>query len=228
VFLKPTFDETYDSDFPDSDIDFEKHLGIVDELLVQGLYQRSPFEHCQEEEVWPPMEPGGSSMGQGSTTSIQKTAISPPLWIGNYLPCENSETIFNDQFRDDQIWIRSNHERAGFKPIKLSRTQTGSPKPKLPAFVPPMVIKSYGGLHIRRKTSANLEPRHSCPRCDKYNGEKAFRRKDHLLQHLRTLHCGGPFECSLQGCNRKGERGYSVRANLINHQRRKHPQMHPK
>lgn len=32
------------------------------------------------------------------------------------------------------------------------------------------------------------QPRYPCPRCHKYDGLRAFTRKDHLEQHLRTFH----------------------------------------
>jgi len=262
------FDEAYTFDFQDSDIDFEKHLGIVDDLCVPGLYQGSPLEDCQSE-VWQPTEPGASSKVHRPTASTQEAAICQPFWIDNYRPSPNSETILNNLVWDDQKLIMSNLEQASLKPIRNSPIIARNLKAKSPPIAPPMAIKSHSGQitpHIRRKTSANLEPRHSCPHCDKYDGEKAFKRRDHLVQHLRTLHsmghedlvpgfCPDPncnlseglmgemrafktfrdyadhlrrehkwslFECNFPGCNRKGEKGYSGMANLINHKKKKH------
>jgi hypothetical protein len=48
-------------------------------------------------------------------------------------------------------------------------------------------------------------PRYPCPLCSKYDGPRAFKRKDHQLQHLRTLHSVpkeklNPGFCPHSGC----------------------------
>jgi hypothetical protein len=121
----------------------------------------------------------------------------------------------------------------------------------------------------RQKVFNHRDRRYSCQYCVKYDGERAFKRKDHLVQHLRTFHCLSQedlvpgfcphetcsnaerprsgvrafasfreyanhlrkvhgeslFSCSFPGCRRVGERGYAGEANLLNHQRKKHPQV---
>lgn len=43
---------------------------------------------------------------------------------------------------------------------------------------------------LKRHIAQHLEsqPRYECPHCYKHNGEKAFKRRDHLTQHLRGYH----------------------------------------
>ncbi|KAI1747559.1 hypothetical protein F4782DRAFT_535319 [Xylaria castorea] len=46
--------------------------------------------------------------------------------------------------------------------------------------------------HLSSRSAASVTSsvgaKHPCPLCTKYDGEKAFNRRDHLLQHLRVLH----------------------------------------
>lgn len=119
-------------------------------------------------------------------------------------------------------------------------------------------------LPLRNKKSISQEPLFPCTMCNKYSGKKAFKRKDHLDQHLRSFHnvenlipiyCPHPscnlsllnydgnkafesskdyhehlrniheesmWNCPIVGCGRRGKKGYSGKANLVNHLREKH------
>ncbi|KAI1354595.1 hypothetical protein F5Y01DRAFT_311794 [Xylaria sp. FL0043] len=59
--------------------------------------------------------------------------------------------------------------------------------PSVPTMHP---ISEPGGSHSRAAASVTNDAgtRYPCPVCTKYDGEKAFPRRDHLLQHLKGRH----------------------------------------
>ena len=48
-------------------------------------------------------------------------------------------------------------------------------------------------LLLRHEAVHKEDTGHPCPRCHKYDGPKAFKRRDHLLQHLSNAHGEEPF-----------------------------------
>lgn len=54
----------------------------------------------------------------------------------------------------------------------------------------------------RHKQLHQSRGRHPCPRCDKYSGKNAFKRRDHLKKHLMTVHqdTDHPSLCSVDTC----------------------------
>jgi hypothetical protein len=70
-----------------------------------------------------------------------------------------------------------------------------------------------------------------CNRCDKYRGSDAFRRKDHLRQHLKKFHRLHPNDefpkyCTLSWCKFSAEygsfRGFNLRKDYTKHTREAH------
>ncbi|KAH9224628.1 hypothetical protein DL95DRAFT_473217, partial [Leptodontidium sp. 2 PMI_412] len=76
-------------------------------------------------------------------------------------------------------------------------------------------------------------PRHPCPHCRKYRGAKGFKRRDHLVQHIRNYHhinADAPTEdnrsgypCDFEGCDRIGTSAFSTEQLLKAHLRKEHP-----
>ncbi|KAI0143143.1 hypothetical protein GGR57DRAFT_366984 [Xylariaceae sp. FL1272] len=52
------------------------------------------------------------------------------------------------------------------------------------------------------KFNRNNDTRFPCPECEKYQGKRAFKRKDHLVQHLRVFHAYGEDQLSLHANRR--------------------------
>lgn len=61
-----------------------------------------------------------------------------------------------------------------------------------PASITPATPGLVDSLHRSaakpHKKSTSEEPRYPCQHCDRYCGKRAFKRKDHLNQHLRRVH----------------------------------------
>lgn len=51
---------------------------------------------------------------------------------------------------------------------------------------------------------------------------KLFTRSSDLARHMKSRHCRPEFDCSVEGCNRKGEKGFPRKDKLGDHMRQKH------
>ena len=74
-------------------------------------------------------------------------------------------------------------------------------------------------------TYSNGAPKYPCNYCKHHRGPNGFRRRDHLLQHLRGYHkldAEAPFPCQVLGCRRVGARGFMGEKALLDHHRLKH------
>ncbi|KAI8946847.1 hypothetical protein F4801DRAFT_596050 [Xylaria longipes] len=49
-------------------------------------------------------------------------------------------------------------------------------------------VTRHLGSRAAASGTSSVGAKHSCPFCTKYDGDKGFNRRDHLLQHLRVLH----------------------------------------
>jgi hypothetical protein len=94
------------------------------------------------------------------------------------------------------------YESSGSQPrstisLPSQSSEQGSPSSTSTELSPASIAPSAPGLVdcLHRsaakphKKSTSEEPRYPCQHCDRYCGKRAFKRKDHLNQHLRRVHC---------------------------------------
>lgn len=62
----------------------------------------------------------------------------------------------------------------------------------------------------------------ACFQCLKYQGDRAFSRKDHLNQHIRNVHKQTPYQCPVDGCGRFGAKGWFSKYHRNAHQQDEH------
>ena len=93
------------------------------------------------------------------------------------------------------------YESSGSQPrntifLPSQSSEQGSPSSTSTELSPASITPSTPGLvdSLHRsaakphKKSTSEEPRYPCQHCDRYCGKRAFKRKDHLNQHLRRVH----------------------------------------
>lgn len=136
-----------------------------------------------------------------SEPSVLEDSISSASWLGvnsdfdfdfpidtlfgdSHLSFEWPDMDLNFSREIDSIPIDLNltYNDLGFESVRVPHSEDFFPSTI--NFEDSLLSKS----RFSKSESKKSQPRYPCPRCHKYDGLRAFHRKDHLEQHLRTFH----------------------------------------
>lgn len=150
--------------------------------------------------------------GYSSITTIGGPRVSPPSWLGDLVPseCEEIEDLSLHQlhnFATDESKITESHtnsaEHESIQPAKpnaclecnqsfRSTTELGlhARESQHAAFKCKCGTTFQGMYELKRHKNRHQPgtPAYPCLYCSRHRGEKGFRRKDHLHQHVRKYH----------------------------------------
>ncbi|KAE9370742.1 hypothetical protein N431DRAFT_427108 [Stipitochalara longipes BDJ] len=151
------------------------------------------------------------------TNNFQSAPSSSPSSLPSSEPIEDQQWNLNFWLNSsDQVWTPSSLRELSPAPITPSTGQ----------------LQSQRRSRAPHTKSAKLETRYPCRKCKKYSGENGFKRKDHLVQHLRYYHDLSsedlvPRFCRHKNCSRaegpmNGNRAFITLRDYTKHLREAH------
>ena len=112
---------------------------------------------------------GTSLDSDGNALGTESQTLEHAL-IGNKVQCVECDEVF----RSSQA-VNDHGGRSGHNPFSCICGSAFSRSDAL-------------SRHLKAKAPSRKLPQHPCPHCRRHRGMDGFRRRDHLIQHLRTYH----------------------------------------